>query len=178
MVGVRRTLCGALLVIAAGAAGATAWAAGAPAGEGTLSVRRGDGLLLLEMRGVAIGRLGKGNLSVEIPASRTCDDLKVWGAEEEDPPEVELVDDERVIICGFSGRSIRFRLTGKLFLEITEARNLHLSAAGRGWGLLEGIGGADGMWSLNGHRERGVPNVPTAFALEPDEGERVANAAE
>lgn len=174
---VRRTLCLALLVVAAGAVGATAWAS-TPATEGTLSIKRGDGMVVLEMRGAAIGRIGKGDLSVEIPASRTCEELKVWGAEDEDPPEYEIVDDDLVIICGFSGKGIRFRLHGKLYIEITAALNVHLSAAGHGWGLVEGAGGADGVWSLNGRRERNLPNVVTDFLLDPPEDERSANAAE
>lgn len=175
IIGVRRTLCLALLVGAAGVVGGTTWAA--PAAEGTLSIKRGFGMLVLEIRGAAIGRIGKGELTVEIPASRSCDELKVWGADEQAAPAIELMADETVVLCGYSGRDIRFRLTGKFFLEITSARNLHLSAAGRGWGFVEGAGRADGVWSLNGRRERNLPDIVTEFVLEPTEAERSANAA-
>ena len=178
---VRRTLCLALLVVAAGAVGAIAWAS-TPATEGTLSIKRGDGMLILDIKGAAVGRLRKGELAVEIPASRTCEDLKVWGADSEDEEEAPDIDlgagEEAGTVCLFSGTRIRFRLTGKLFIEVRDARNLFVSAAETGWGLIEGIGGADGVWSRNGRREWSVPNKPTSFELQPDEDERSANAAE
>lgn len=173
---VRRTLCLTLLLVAAGALVAGAYAT-TPAAEGNLSIKRGDGLLILDMRGAAVGRIGRGDLIVQIPASRECGDLKVWGADEEEPSEFEIVDGEPVVICGYSGSGIRFRLVGKLGLEITNAHNLFLSAAGRGEGWVEGLGGADGVWSLNGRKERSLPNTVRRFDLLPDEDARSANAA-
>jgi len=174
MTPVRRTFCIALLValglVAAGAASATA------ADEGTLSIKRGDGEFTLDMRGVAIGRLLSGILIVEIPASRTCDDLKVWGADDEDPDEFQIIDGEPTIVCGYSGNKIRFRLAGRLGINISDANNLFLSAVGRGELLVQGAGGKDGVMSLNGRADKNLPNKLSSFVLEPDNAAYVASA--
>jgi hypothetical protein len=175
MNGVRRTLWLALVVLAFGVAAATAYAT--PVNEGTLSIKRGDATLLLDMRGVAIGRLTRGVIAIDVPASRKCESLKVWGYDEVEAVEPEWYDElaegEPFVKCEYTSRdntrAVRFRLTGKIRLDIKRARNLHLSAAGRGWGIIEGNGGADGVWSRNGRPERSIPDVVKFFDLQPDE---------
>lgn len=166
----RRTVCFAMLVLGLGVLAATALAASpADAGdEGTLSIKRADGLLDLEMRGAVLGRMGRGELAVEIPFDRSCEDLKVWGAEDEEP---EAVDFDPVVgvfkRCEYAGKGIRFRIGGRLVVEIRKGRNFFISAVGRGTGRIDGIGGADGVWSLNDADPRSLPNKPTPFELAP-----------
>ena len=164
----RRTLCFGVLAIGLTILAGTA-AAAAPS-DGTLSIKRGDGLLDLTIRGAIVGRLGRGELALEIPISRDCEDLKVWGAEEEDPEEIYYDPDEGSIYkrCEFSGRAIRFRVVGRITLEVRKGRNLHLSAVGRGTGRIDGAGGADGVWSLEGRDPRSLPNGPVEFEFGTD----------
>lgn len=160
----RRTLCFGLLAVGLTLAVATAGAA--PPSDGTLSVKRGDGRLALDMHGAILGRLASGNLEVYIPTSRNCEDLKVWGAEEEDVPLFDMSTGEPFFICGFSGKGIRFRLVGNIGLEIRKGRNLFLSAVGRGTGEIDGTGGnRDGVWALDGDEPRSLPNTVRRFTL-------------
>lgn len=166
----RRTFCFAMLVVGLGALAGTTLAAPLPAAaeEGTLSIKRGDGLLDLEMRGAILGRMGKGELAIEIPFERSCEDLKVWGAEEEEPEAIDFDPVTGVFKrCEYAGKGIRFRIVGRLVVEIRKGRNFFISAVGRGKGRIDGIGGADGVWSLNGEDPNSLPNKPTAFELAP-----------
>jgi hypothetical protein len=164
----RRTLCLGLLAIGLTAIAGTATAASSS--DGTLSIKRGDGLLDLALRGAIVGRLGRGELALEIPISRDCADLKVWGAEAKDPEEIYYDPEDGTIYkrCEFAGRAIRFRVVGKIVLEVRKGRNLHLSAVGRGAGRVDGVGGADGVWSLDGRDPRSLPNVAVEFELGTD----------
>lgn len=173
----RRTLCLGLLALGLTTLAGTASAAASS--DGTLSIKRGEGLLDLAIRGAVVGRLGRGELALEIPIERSCADLKVWGAEEEDPEEVQYDFDEGTLVkrCEFSGRAIRFRVVGKVVLEIRRGRNLHLSAVGRGAGRIDGRGGADGVWSLDGDEARSLPNLPVEFELGTDPDSDAAAAA-
>jgi hypothetical protein len=160
----RRTLCLGLLAIGLTVVVGTAGAA-APS-EGTLSIKRGDGRVALDIRGAILGRLARGELDLYIPASRNCDDLKVWGAEEEDPPEFDITTGEPFFICGFAGKGIRFRLVGSIGMEVRRGRDLFLSAVGRGTGEIDGAGWPkDGVWSLDGDEPRSLPNALRKFTL-------------
>lgn len=157
-----------MLVVGFGAlaAGASAEPPAGDAQEGTLSIKRADGLLDLEMRGAILGRIGTGNLAIEIPFDRDCEDLRVWGAEEEEPEAVDFDPVAGVFKrCEYAGKGIRFRIAGRLVVEIRRGRNFFISAVGRGTGRIDGIGGADGVWSLNGDPSNSLPNKPTAFEL-------------
>lgn len=158
----RRALC--LAAIAALALPASALAIGLTSGDGTLSVRDGDGFVFLSLRGAMIGRLGSGTLEIEVPVDRDCDSLTVWGAEDSGDwlrqREVGLV-----TVCRFAGRGIRFRVatTAPQTIRMRRARALDFSAVGRGVGFIRGAGGVDGTYSVDG----------AAYASLPDDGERV-----
>jgi len=160
-----------LLIVAGLAAGVALAVPSTPATDGTLSVKRGEGTFLIDVRGVVIGRMLRAEkLYVSIPISRSCDDLKVWGADDDsDGPILELTAGEPTWLCEFSSDSrIRFRLSGQLGVEIWHAKRLFLSVAGRGEAFIEGDGGQDGVISVNGGKERSVPDKPRTFVLEPD----------
>jgi hypothetical protein len=160
----RRTLCLGLLAIGLTLVVGTAGAA-APS-DGTLSIKRGDGRLILDMHGAVIGRLQRGDLDVVIAASRSCDNLRVWGAEDEESAFEPIAVGEPVYICSFSGVGIRFRLVGEIRLEVRRGRNLFLSAVGRGSGEIDGAGGnTDGVWARDGDEPRSLPNIARWFTL-------------
>ena len=143
----------ALLLPAAAAA-----AVRAP-GDGSLSVRDGDGMVTLVVRGAAIGRFDSGVLTVAV-ADGDCDGPLVWGAERERPVIDHL---GQIVACVFSGQNVRFRLVGgKQDLRIQRGRDIDLSAVGRGFGSIRGIGG---QYSLNGDAYVPLPDDVRRFSL-------------
>lgn len=159
----RRALCLGLLVI--GAATLVGTAGGAPPTTGTLSVKRGSGWLALDIRGAVLGWMARGELEVLIPHA-TCEELKVWGAEGELPPEFDMSTGVPMFACRFVGKGIRFRLVGNIGMEVRRVRNLHLSAVGRGTGEIDGAGGqTDGVWSLDDAEATSLPNTLRRFTL-------------
>ncbi len=139
-------------------------------GDGTLSVRNGEGMVKLSVRGVIIGRFDSGRLIVDAPKDGDCDMLEVWGATREKP----IADDDGVVYrCQFSGPNIRFRFVGGLHqIQIgrvaVPARDIDLSVVGRGTAFLKGSANLlDGVYSRNGE----------PFAPLPDEGVRLQVAA-
>jgi hypothetical protein len=160
----RRTLC--LGLLATGLMVLVATAAATPPSDGTLSIKRGDGRFVLDIRGAVVGRVTRGELEVFIPVGRDCEDLKVWGAEEEEPPVFDPSTGELFLICGFEGRGIRFRLVGDIGLEIRKGRDLFLSAVGRGTVEIDGAGGTrDGVYAVDGEPRGSLPNTLRRFNL-------------
>jgi hypothetical protein len=145
---------------------ATAAAAAASPGDGTLSVRNAEGGVGLAFRGVAIGRIGAGTLEVD---SEVCLELNIWGEDAETSRIVETEAGVLKTVCVFSGKDIRFRLTGTvqepLALRIKRARDVSLSVVGRGDGWIRGLGLAPGQWALNGGEYVPVPFERTTFKL-------------
>ena len=123
-------------------------------GDGTLAVRNGDGMLRLDLKGVALGRVASGVLEVEVPLHRDCEgpDVSVMGAERE-REDVKWVDEETPVwLCRFVDRrgGLRFRISGQQVIRFKFMRNLNLSAVGRGTARIRGTGDAPGNYSLNG----------------------------
>jgi hypothetical protein len=158
---VRRLVVFALLAALALPSAASAYRA-AP-GDGTLSIRDGAGALGLVLRaGVAIGQVD-GVLEVE---SETCSDLLVYREEVETQRIKETESGLLKTVCVFTGRSIRFRLSGSpqapLVFRIKRARDFNLSAAGRGEGWVKAT---FGQWSLNLAPYSVLPVERTTFKL-------------
>lgn len=130
------------------------------AGEGTLSVRDGEGRVTLDIRGTVVGHLGSGVLEVEDPRGNNCDALNVWGAERERwsyrAKDLEAV----VFVCRFSGSNIRFRLVGGLqAVRITRGKDIDLSVVGLGVFSLKSVGRPKGgTYSLNGDPYSPLPD--------------------
>jgi hypothetical protein len=164
----RRTLCFAMLaaLLVPAAALAERDAPTVP-GDGTLSVRNGDGTLRLEMRGVALGRMTSGVIEVLIPLERDCSDLNVAGAEGRDESAAWVDEDSLVWVCKFADRrgGLRFRLSGQQTIRFKRMRNLNMSVVGRGSGRIRGTGDADGTYSLNGDDFVSLPDDPDDFVL-------------
>jgi len=169
---VRKPLLLTLLAAALAPAAALADPVAVPS-DGTLSVKNGDGQVVLNLRGAAIGLVGNGRVEVEAPKDDDCDALNVWGAEDEKTrlkaarvKKGETTAD-LVTVCVFTGKDVRFRLIGanKILLE---GKNISLSVVGRGPVAIKGEGGvADGTYSVNGGEYTSLPDKLERFTLGP-----------
>ena len=169
---VRKALVLTLLVAAVVPAAALADVGAVPA-DGTLSVKGGDGFVFLNLRGAAIGLVGFGRVEIEAPKDDDCDALNVWGAEDEKtrlkPARVKKGETtaDLVTVCVFTGKDIRFRLTGQNLVRL-DGKNISLSAVGRGPVAIKGAGGlTDGTYSVNGGDYTSLPDEIKRFTLGP-----------
>jgi hypothetical protein len=144
-------------------AAATAFAARAPAEDGTLTVQHGRGMIAMKLKGSIIGRLSKGTLTITEPADQTAT-IIVRGAERTRyPSETTTV---------YTGNNIRFRVADdrKLTLRLN-GKGINFSAVGRGDGWMDGLGDPtdgiffDGSYSLNGGPYQSLPDERTPFEL-------------
>ncbi len=133
-------------------------AAPAASGDGTLSVRDGDGRVhLLDLRGALVGRINHGVLEVQVSKAADCDELAVWGAEDE-RLRSRRTEFGTETICVFSGkRAMRFRLTGSLISVLVRGKDIDLSVVGKGGLMIRGAGNADGAYSVNGSAYASLP---------------------
>lgn len=148
-----------------------AWALRTAPGDGTLSIRNGDGQLTVDMvRGAAIGKIVQGQLRVDVLDETECVTLPVFGAEGEWTGTRETRLGE-VPVCVFSGRDIRFRLVGEdMHFTIGTLRSpafgFSLSMVARARGFIRGFGGvADGTFSRNGDEYVSLPDAGLRFFL-------------
>ena len=152
---------------------AAAWAGKAVLGDGTLSVRNGDGSVRLDLdRGVAIGRLGSGRIELIDPKDTGCASPLVW----DDGEQMLGIAEERTIdaetgveVCVYRGKSLRYRLLGSEARSIRlVGQNISMSAVGRGKGWIKGANSdleLDGTWSLNGADYVSLPTTRQGFPL-------------
>jgi hypothetical protein len=161
----RRTFVLALLLLLV--APAAAWAVARAPGDGTLSVRNGDGMLFVDMaRGAAIGKIAFGQLRVEVLDEANCAGLAVFGAEREFvAPRAETP------VCVFQGRDIRFRLIDQnirfwIGTQKASAFGFSLSMVAKARGSIRGTGGpADGVYSIDGGDYVSLPDDGRRFQL-------------
>ena len=167
-----------ILVLLALVVPAAAWAGKSVLGDGTLSVRNGDGTVRLDLdRGVVVGRLGDGVLQLFVPNDPGCLSPLVWNEGTQvvgvaGPKTLDGVDD--VSACVYRGENLRFRLLGSDAATIRLiGNNISLSAVGRGKGMIrsrgdvraDGAAKADGTWSLNGADYVSLPEKGQGFRL-------------
>ena len=163
----RRILILLCFLVVLGAAPAEA----AAPGDGTLSVRDAKGLVQLSSRGTMIGRIANGKLTVTDPNPNDARRPIVLGAERR-----TVSRNQKTTI--YSGKDIRLRVTGGLVHVRFEGRGIHLSAVGRGRGLLDGTGDPaagvffDGVLSLNDEDYHSLPDALTAYDLVGPPAER------
>jgi hypothetical protein len=156
----RRILTLLCFLVALGAAPAEA----AAPGDGTLSIRDARGMVQLTSRGTMIGRIASGKLTVIDPNPYDNRRAIVLGAE-------KRVTSRNLKTTVYSGQDIRLRVTGGRANVRFNGRGIHLSAVGRGSGLLDGTGDVstgvffDGVWSLNDEDYHSLPDVLTGFDL-------------
>ncbi len=142
--------------------------------DGTLSVKKGDGMVYLNARGAIIGRFDKGTIRVTDlseddgtdPVVKGCDD---WSKDKDATDNVK--------VC--SGKDVRFRVVqGKFKVRITRGVNIDLSAVGRsdknqveldgsGEADVDGDGASDpdGTYSFNDAELKSLPDKKDTFTL-------------
>jgi hypothetical protein len=153
---------------------AASWAVPRTPGDGTLSVRNGDGQVRLVLdRGVAIGRIASGSLTIVDPKNADCTAPLVWAddgtrAEPTEKVVVSPTTPDVELRCIFKGSNMRFRLAG---LDSGAIRilgtKIGLSVVGRGSGRIKGspLGLADGAYSVNGDEYASLPDDWKGFQL-------------
>jgi hypothetical protein len=150
---------------------AAAWAAGHALGDGTLSVRNGEGLVRLDLdRGVAIGRVGSGKIELIEPTDLDCTTSRVWDDGERAVPFETLltIDGEERFACIFRGENMRFRIAANDGDVVRlQGKDIALSAVGRGTGFIKGRKDSkpDGTWALNGEDYVSLPDERQFFKL-------------
>jgi hypothetical protein len=115
------------------------------AGEGTLSVENGRGVVTVQARGGVIGRLDRGSVTIFDLTPEDANDQYVFG---DDQP-VELVGETGI---RYRGAGIRYRLIGGSFKIVINGRGIDLSAVGKGSGSIRAELAAEdpGVYSLEG----------------------------
>jgi hypothetical protein len=157
-----------LTIFACALAAAAALAASAGAADptmGVLSVERGRGAVMLELRGSALGRLGTGTLRVTDLTPRDRFGEIVVGRRIEE----ERVGPRTVV---YRGQGLSFRMVGGGFRIWIRGNGISLSAAGRGSVLLDGeprFPGEDaGVYSIDGADCWVLPTSCTPLPLEAE----------
>lgn len=131
--------------------------------DGTLSIREGRGVVVLQARGSITGRFERGKLTVTDPNPYDSKRPVVYGASK------TTYRGAKTTI--YQGRNIRFRLIGAHYTMRIEGRGIFLSAIARGRGMIDGAGDVeagifyDGVWSLNDEEYHSLPDEPTGFQL-------------
>lgn len=157
----------ATLLVTASLAGA------AEPNAGTLSVERGKGVVMVDLRGSLLGRLAAGSLRV---TDQTPNDRYVAMVAGRRITQ-ERVGPKTVL---YRGVGLRFRMLGGGFRVVVRGSGVSLSAVGRGAVMLDAeprfAGDDPGVYSLDGV-DCGLepalclplPLVPERFVLEPAE---------
>jgi hypothetical protein len=126
-------------------------------------------LLAAPTAALAFGRApGDGTLALVSPTIDDCDALGVWGADRSGSRSLR----DGTTTCVFASllttrEAIRFRLVlgPDESLVVRNGNGLSLSAVGQGTGTIKGVGGFDGVFSLNGGLFRSLPDTGLTFAL-------------
>ena len=161
--------CSLIAAVVAATAGA------AEPNNGTLSVDQGRGVVMLDLRGSVLGRLGSGTLRVTDHTPRDPFGEIVFGRKV-----VEERVGPRTVV--YRGQGLRFRMVGGGYRIVVRGTGIAVSAVGRGVVLLDGERRAEeatGIYSLAGVDcwiEPALcvplPDEPERFVLgEPEERE-------
>lgn len=137
------TLCALVAVVVVSTA-----ASAAPPTVGTLSVERGKGVVVIDLRGSLLGRLGgSGTLRV---TDHTPNDRYVPTVAGRKVTQERL--GPRTVL--YRGQGLRFRMLGGGFRVVVRGSGISVSAVGRGWVSLDAepryVGEDVGVYSLDG----------------------------
>ena len=130
--------------------------------DGTLALRDAVGRVRIAAVGGFIGRLDKGRVTIVDPVEGDGTGPLVNGCEFK-----RLVFDPETggttAVC--AGTKLRFRLVGGKFNVIIRGVGLDLSVVGHGTVMLDGAGGDDGRYSVNGADFQSMPDAQRTFTL-------------
>jgi hypothetical protein len=160
-----------LCALSAVAVTATAVAWAVPPDSGTLSVERGKGVVMIDLRGSVLGRLANGTLRV---TDQTPNDRYAAVVVGRKVTETRL--GPRTIL--YRGQGLRFRMLGGGYRMVARGSGITVSAVGRGTVVLDAepkyFGDDTGVYSLNGVdcsveplTCTPLPADPERFTLEP-----------
>jgi hypothetical protein len=127
------------------------------ANDGALSVQNSDGrIVIIASKGVVIGRLGKGQITVKDPNPNDGVGPIVTGA--------DVTQSVGENATRYSGRNIRFRIIGGSFSLTVFGTDIDLSVVGRGMVTLDGTSTAkvnsetdDDTYAFNGEPAQPFP---------------------
>jgi hypothetical protein len=149
--------------ITALAAATLAWAA-EPTG-GTLSVERGRGTVMIDLKGSVVGRIWNGTLRVTDHTPFDRYSAAVFGrkvTEERLGPRTVL----------YRGQGLRFRMLGGGYRMVARGAGITVSAVGRGTVVLDAeqrfVGDDTGLYSLDGTDCSVDPLSCTPLPIEPE----------
>jgi hypothetical protein len=149
-----------LLVVVASAALALpglAWAASRALDDGTLSVRNGDGVVFVSVRGTLIGACDQCRVSIVDPSPDDGAPPVVTGYEDHN-----VVSDTRDL---YSGKDVRFRMVGGFFKIKVAGYGIDLAVVAKGWGRIQAYDSNTGTYSVNGDPRRLLPADREVFTL-------------
>jgi hypothetical protein len=148
-----------LIVVLTAAMALPATLSAATATDGTLSVKRGHGIVRLVFKGTAIGRLTQGKVRIidkrpfdsNSPQFRHC--------------RVNYIS-LSTTVC--TGRKLSFRAVDGRYTVRVQGSGMYLSAVGRGSVMVDGVGDQgmpDGVMSLDDGPYQSLPDSATTFDL-------------
>jgi hypothetical protein len=133
-----------------------------PPGDGTLSVKRGKGALVLKLKGTVIGRVKNGRVQIRDFRPLDSNDPKITC-----PTRIRHVG-AGTWVC--KSRNIGFRVEDGRFNVNVRGSGIWISAVGRGPGTVDGageLGGSDGVMSIDEAPYTSLPDFLTGFFLGP-----------
>ena len=143
-----------LVLLATLATAGVATANSASSNDGALSVKNGDGRVVMIGRGVLIGRFDTGQVIIKDLNPNDGSKPIVTGADTTQP----LTEGR----TRYSGANVRFRIIGGAFSATVAGVDIDLSMVGRGMVTLKGgTDTSDGTYAMNG----GSPQSLPSFAL-------------
>jgi hypothetical protein len=131
-----------------------------PPADGTLSVKRGRGALVLKLKGTVIGRVKSGRVQIRDFRPLDLNDPKITCR-----TRIRHVG-AGVWIC--NGRGIGFRVDDGRFNVNVRGTGIWISAVGRGPGTVDGKGDEgfnDGVMSIDNAPYESLPDTLTSFVL-------------
>jgi hypothetical protein len=145
----------------------TAAARSTGSNDGTLTVKNGDGRVVIIGRGAVIGRFYKGQVTIKDPYPNDGIGPIVTGA--------DVTQSLNEKTTRYSGSNVRFRMIGGSFSITVFGNDINLSAIGKGMVTLNGsLGGRDnvddGTYAVNGGVPQSFPNFFYTFPLDGQTG--------
>jgi|1186.fasta_scaffold93254_2 hypothetical protein len=131
----------------------------ADTGDGTLSVKRGRGLVVLKLKGTVIGRVKSGRVQVKDFRPLDARDPIITGCK------IRRIG-PGISLC--KGRNLGVRVDDGRFNVTVQGSGISISAVGRGPVAIDGAGetgGADGVLSVDDGPYESLPDEPTTLTL-------------
>jgi hypothetical protein len=135
--------------------------AGGTQGDGTLSVKKGRGMVMTRLRGTVIGRVNT-NGRVQVRDFKPFDGNDPLLTCKPKPKHPSL----GVTVC--TGRNIGFRVDDGRFNVTVRGNGISISAVGRGSFDVDGLGETgvnDGVMSIDNGPYQSLPDAKTTFYL-------------